>query len=231
MHTEILFSFHLFPSKGKRGAYPFCFLTTSSLKFLAYYTALTYQKQDAFLYCQPFHLKCKLILTQCALTKIKVGTLTFLGHPPPQHTSPYPLPGASHWRTREGAKRERREEGRGRRFGIVTPSSPKGCPHLTHGASQSPAHLVSTSSIKALVNNAAEWVNTVLVRGKPLCHRRRSLQRDSVCVWPPGFRLWGWWWVGRRGGGEAEPDISGASAPRRSTPAHSHCVFSAAYSL
>lgn len=79
------FSFHLFPSKGKRGAYPFCFLTTSSLKFLAYYTALTYQKQDAFLYCQPFHLKCKLILTQCALTKIKVGTLTFLGPPPHPH--------------------------------------------------------------------------------------------------------------------------------------------------
>lgn len=76
------FSFHLFPSKGKRGAYPFCFLTTSSLKFLAHYTALTYQKQDAFLYCQPFHLKCKLILTQCALTKIKVGTLTFPGPPP-----------------------------------------------------------------------------------------------------------------------------------------------------
>jgi len=41
-----------------------------------------------------------------------------------------------------------------------------------------------------------------------------------VCVWPPGFK-----------GGEPEPDISGASAPRRSTPAHSHCVFSAAYSL
>lgn len=98
------FSFHLFPSKGKRGAYPFCFLTTSSLKFLAYYTALTYQKQDAFLYCQPFHLKCKLILTQCALTKIKVGTLTF--------PAPLPLLGGSHWRTREGAKRGRREEGR-----------------------------------------------------------------------------------------------------------------------
>lgn len=32
-------------------------------------------------------------------------------------------------------------------------------------------------------------------------------------------------------GGGLEPDISGASAPRRSTPAHSHCVFSAAYSL
>lgn len=85
------FSFHLFPSKGKRGAYPFCFLTTSSLKFLAYYTALTYQKQDAFLYCQPFHLKCKLILTQCALTKIKVGTLTFPGppHPPPPSLEPH----------------------------------------------------------------------------------------------------------------------------------------------
>ena len=133
------FSFHLFPSKGKRGAYPFCFLTTSSLKFLAYYTALTYQKQDAFLYCQPFHLKCKLILTQCALTKIKVGTLTFPGPPPPHLLL---LLGASHWRTREGAKRGRREEGRGRRFGIVSPSSPKGCPHLAHGASQSPAHLV-----------------------------------------------------------------------------------------
>lgn len=130
------FSFHLFPSKGKRGAYPFCFLTTSSLKFLAHYTALTYQKQDAFLYCQPFHLKCKLILTQCALTKIKVGTLTFPGpHPPP-------FLGASQWRTREGAKRGRREKRRGRRFGIVTPHSPQGCPHLTHRASQSPAHLV-----------------------------------------------------------------------------------------
>lgn len=82
------FSFHLFPSKGKRGAYPFCFLTTSSLKFLAHYTALTYQKQDAFLYCQPFHLKCKLILTQCALTKIKVGTLTFPGPPPPRSLEP-----------------------------------------------------------------------------------------------------------------------------------------------
>lgn len=87
MHTEIRFSFHLIPSKGKRGAYPFCFLTTSSLKFLAYYTALTYQKQDAFLYCQPFHLKCKLILTQCALTKIKVGTLTFPA-PAPQFLEP-----------------------------------------------------------------------------------------------------------------------------------------------
>lgn len=93
MHTEILFSFHLFPSKGKRGAYPFCFLTTSSLKFLAYYTALTYQKQDAFLYCQPFHLKCKLILTQCALTKIKVGTLTFPGPHPPPTPSLEPLTG------------------------------------------------------------------------------------------------------------------------------------------
>lgn len=91
VHTEILFSFHLFPSKGKRGAYPFCFLTTSSLKFLAYYTALTYQKQDAFLYCQPFHLKCKLILTQCALTKIKVGTLTFPGPPPPILPPPWSL--------------------------------------------------------------------------------------------------------------------------------------------
>lgn len=101
------FPFHLFPSKGKRGAYPFCFLTTSSLKFLAYYTALAYQKQDAFLYCQPFHLKCKLILTQCALTKIKVGTLTFPGPTTPT------LLGASRWRTREGAKRGRREEGRG----------------------------------------------------------------------------------------------------------------------
>lgn len=85
------FPFHLFPSKGKRGAYPFCFLTTSSLKFLAYYTALTYQKQDAFLYCQPFHLKCKLILTQCALTKIKVGTLTFPGPPPHHHPHHPPL--------------------------------------------------------------------------------------------------------------------------------------------
>lgn len=83
VHSEIFFSpFHLIPSKGRRGAYPFCFLTTSSLKFLAHYTALTYQKQDAFLYCQPFHLKCKLILTQCALTKIKVGTLTFQPQPP-----------------------------------------------------------------------------------------------------------------------------------------------------
>lgn len=81
VHIEILFSFHLFPSKGKREAYSFCFLTTSSLKFPVYYAALTYQKQDAFLYCQPFHLKCKLILTQCALTKIKVGTLTFAGLP------------------------------------------------------------------------------------------------------------------------------------------------------
>ena len=132
-----VFSFHLFPSKGKRGAYPFCFLTTSSLKFLAYYTALTYQKQDAFLYCQPFHLKCKLILTQCALTKIKVGTLTFPG-PPPLHS----LLGASHWRTGEGAKRGRGEEGRRRRFGIVSPGFPKGCPHLAHGAFRSLAHLV-----------------------------------------------------------------------------------------
>lgn len=32
-------------------------------------------------------------------------------------------------------------------------------------------------------------------------------------------------------GGGLEPDTSGASAPRQSTPAHSHCVFSAAYSL
>ena len=80
-------SFHLLPSNGKTGAYPFCFLSTSSLHFLVYYTALTCQKQDAFLDCQPFHLKCKLILTQCALTKIKVGTLTFLGPSPP----PLPL--------------------------------------------------------------------------------------------------------------------------------------------
>lgn len=86
-YRDPFFPFHLVPSKGKRGAYPFCFLTTSSLKFLAHYTALTYQKQDAFLYCQPFHLKCKLILTQCALTKIKVGTLTFPGPP-----HPYPPP-------------------------------------------------------------------------------------------------------------------------------------------
>jgi len=93
------FSFHLLPSEGKRGAYPFCFLTTSSLKFLAYYTALAYQKQDAFLYCQPFHLKCKLILTRCGLTKIKVGTLTFPGPP-----HPAPLLGASHWRTRRVPK-------------------------------------------------------------------------------------------------------------------------------
>lgn len=72
-----VFPFISFPVKGKRGAYP----SASSplpLTFLAYYTALTYQKQDAFLYCQPFHLKCKLILTQCALMEIKVGTLTFL---------------------------------------------------------------------------------------------------------------------------------------------------------
>lgn len=46
----------------------------------------------------------------------------------------------------------------------------------------------------------------------------------------------GWWWGMREeeevgGVGGLEPDISGASAPRRSTPAHSHCVFSAAYSL
>ena len=136
VHTEILFfPFHLLPSKGKRGAYPFCFFTTSSPKFLAYYTALTYQKQDAFLYCQPFHLKCKLILTQCALTKIKVGTLTFLGaHPPPLE----PLTGGQ-GRVPKGA--EERRAGGGD-FGIVTPRSPKGYPHLTQGASQSPAHLV-----------------------------------------------------------------------------------------
>lgn len=100
------FSFHLFPSKGKRGAYPFCFLTTSSLKFLAHYTALTYQKQDAFLYCQPFHLKCKLILTQCALTKIKVGTLTFPGPPPP---IPWSLSVEDKGGCQKGQKRE--EEG------------------------------------------------------------------------------------------------------------------------
>lgn len=53
-----------------------------------------------------------------------------------------------------------------------------------------------------------------------------SLEK-RVCVWPPGFGK------GMEGGvgGEPEPDISGASAPRRSTPAHSLCVFSAAYSL
>lgn len=57
--------------------------------------------------------------------------------------------------------------------------------------------------------------------------RKASLSPPSfslegcVCVWPLGFRV----------GGEPEPDISGASAPRQSTPAHSHCVFSAAYSL
>ena len=109
VHTEILFSFHLFPSKGKRGAYPFCFLTTSSLKFLAYYTALTYQKQDAFLYCQPFHLKCKLILTQCALTKIKVGTLTFPGLPPRPPTPSEALTGGQG----EGAKRGQARGGLG----------------------------------------------------------------------------------------------------------------------
>lgn len=103
-YQDPFFPFISFPVKA-RGAYPFCFLTTSSLTFLARYTAPTYQKQDAFLYCQPFHLKCKLILAQCALTKIKVGTLTFPGpHPPP-------FLGAPQWRTREGAKRGRREEG------------------------------------------------------------------------------------------------------------------------
>ncbi len=40
---------------------------------------LTYQKQDGFLYCHPFHLKCKWILTRCGLTEIKAGVLTFSG--------------------------------------------------------------------------------------------------------------------------------------------------------
>lgn len=115
------FSFHLFPSKGKRGAYPFCFLTTSSLKFLAHYTALTYQKQDAFLYCQPFHLKCKLILTQCALTKIKVGTLTFLGPPP---LSLEPLSGGQGW-VPKGA--EERRAGGGD-LALLPPSLSSGLP-------------------------------------------------------------------------------------------------------
>lgn len=126
LHTEIPPSFPppptlhptfiSFPVKARRGAYPFCFLTTSSLKFLAHYTAPAYQKQDAFLYCQPFHLKCKLILTQCALTKIKVGTLTFPAGPPP----PPPLlpPGPPHTLTGgqgrvpkgEGERRAKGEE-------------------------------------------------------------------------------------------------------------------------
>lgn len=124
-YRDPFFPFHLVPSKGKRGAYPFCFLTTSSLKFLAHYTALTYQKQDAFLYCQPFHLKCKLILTQCALTKIKVGTLTFPGPPP---TPLLPSLPASQWRTREGAKRGRREESKGEEIWHCYPSPSSGMP-------------------------------------------------------------------------------------------------------
>lgn len=99
------FPFILFPVKGKRGAYP----SASSplpLTFLAYYTALTFQKQDAFLYCQPFHLKCKLILTQCALTKIKVGTLTFLPSPPRQSLSPEDKGGCQKGQERGGQGEE-----------------------------------------------------------------------------------------------------------------------------
>lgn len=40
---------------------------------------LTYQKQDGFLYCHPFHLKCKWILPRCGLAEIKAGVLTFSG--------------------------------------------------------------------------------------------------------------------------------------------------------
>lgn len=72
--------------------------------------------------------------------------------------------------------------------------------------------------IKTLVNNAAEWVNTVFGV------RKASLLR-CLCVAAGVHVEWGGRLVG------AEPDISGASAPRQSTPAHSHCVFSAAYSL
>uniref|UniRef100_A0A674BBG4 Myosin IIIB n=1 Tax=Salmo trutta TaxID=8032 RepID=A0A674BBG4_SALTR len=124
--------------KAREGGYPFCFLTTSSVKFPVYYTALTYQKQDAFLYCQPFHLKCKLIRTQCALTKIKVGTLTFAGLP----HSFEPLIGGQGKVPREGRGEEGQRRAGGRRLGIVLCGSPKGCPHLAHGAYQSPAHLV-----------------------------------------------------------------------------------------
>lgn len=105
-------TFISFPVKARRGAYPSCFLTTSSLKFLAHYAAPAYQKQDAFLYCQPFHLKCKLILTQCVLTKIKVGTLTF-----PAGARPLPLPPtttALSLEDEEGCQKgKEREEGEG----------------------------------------------------------------------------------------------------------------------
>lgn len=174
VHTEILFSFHLFPSKGKRGAYPFCFLTTSSLKFLAYYTALTYQKQDAFLYCQPFHLKCKLILTQCALTKIKVGTLTFPGPPPlppPPPPSLEPLTGGQ-GRVPKGAG-ERRAGGGD--LALFPPALLRAA-LIWHMEHLSRLHtLCKCPPLKPLVNNAAEWVNMVLVWGKPLCRRRLSL--------------------------------------------------------
>lgn len=102
-------TFISFPVKARRGAYPLCFLTTSSLKFLAHYAAPAYQKQDAFLYCQPFHLKCKLILTQCALTKIKVGTLTFPAGPP----APPPSPALSLEDEGGCQKGKEREEGKG----------------------------------------------------------------------------------------------------------------------
>lgn len=163
-------TFISFPVKARRGAYPFCFLTTSSLKFLAHYTAPAYQKQDAFLYCQPFHLKCKLILTQCALTKIKVGTLTFPGRAPSPSSSSSSPPPHSHWRTREGAKRGRREEGKGGGdLALLLPALLRAAlsRHMEHlgrlRASCKCPPLKKKLTKKTLVNKAAEWVNTVVV--------------------------------------------------------------------
>ena len=76
------FSFHLFPSKSREGLIP---SVSSRLPLSNSWpiTQLSHTRNKMPFYCQPFHLKCKLILTQCALPKIKVGTLTFPGpHPP-----------------------------------------------------------------------------------------------------------------------------------------------------
>lgn len=71
--------------------------------------------------------------TQLSVSSMMIdqsGHINLPGSPPPG-----PPPWSLSLEDKKGAKRGRREEGRGRRFGIVSPGSPKGCPHLAHGAS------------------------------------------------------------------------------------------------